>query len=166
MAVVVGILVIYGALISYEARKQSAGDSVARERVTAAMSTVAQYMATTGSPPTSGTMVFANTWANLHPDEKQQSPWGGPTGDPTLGVSEDPAIAAGNRNQAQAPDITASVPVNPARAGNLYYLSTQDGLAYVTVTPPTTPLATAVKGYVLSIYDQQGNPWLCVVGGK
>lgn len=166
LAAIVGILVIYGALESYEQRKQSAGDAIARERVTNALGTVASYTATNGKIPASGTNQFANAWSALHPDEKSQSPWGGSTGDPTLGVSEDSPLSVGSLDPAAAPDVTSTLATNGARQSNLYYVSLQNTANYVSVTPRNAPVTTTCKSFVLSIYDASGNPWLTVVGGK
>jgi type II secretory pathway pseudopilin PulG len=166
LASIVGILVIYGAIVSFQMRKESAGNSVARERVNNALGTVASFMATNGNYPVSGSNQFAAAWASLHPDEKSQSPWGGSTGDPTLGVSEDPPLAMGSLNPSTAPDATASVTVNSARQANLYYVSLQNTANYVGVASSQNPTPLPQRGFVLSIYDSNGNPWLWVVGGK
>jgi prepilin-type N-terminal cleavage/methylation domain-containing protein len=166
LAVVVGLSIMYGVFLSYEAKKESAGNSIARERLTNAMGTMEAYVASKGSLPVSGSGEFSRSWAALHPDEKALSPWGGATGDPTLGVSEDPPLAQGNLDASQAPDVTGTSTVDPTRQSNLYYRSLANTAQFVKVGSRANPTPQAFHGYVLGIYDAKGNPWQWVAGGK
>ncbi|MDB5097584.1 MAG: hypothetical protein JWM80_2005 [Cyanobacteria bacterium RYN_339] len=166
LAVVVGLSIMYGVFLSYESKKESAGNSIARERLTTAMGTLEAYVASKGSLPVSGTGEFSKSWAGLHTEEKGLSPWGGPTGDPTLGVSEDAPLALGTNDPSAAPDVTNTSPVDPTRQGNLYYRSLANTAQYVKLAARSNPTPVAFHGYVMGIYDSKGNPWQWVSGGK
>jgi type II secretory pathway pseudopilin PulG len=166
LAVVVCLGVTYAAFLSYEAKKQDAGNSIARERLTNAMGTLEAYVAAKASLPVSGSGEFSKSWAALHPDEKGLSPWGGATGDPTLGVSEDPPLAQGSTDPAAAPEITGTSGPDATRQSNLYYRSLTNTAAYVKVAARSNPTPATFHGYVMGIYDGKGNPWLWVAGGK
>jgi prepilin-type N-terminal cleavage/methylation domain-containing protein len=165
-AVVVGLTIIFGAYLSYQSKKESAGNSIARERLTNAMGTLEAYVAAKATLPVSGSGEFSASWAAGHPDEKALSPWGGSTGDPTLGCSEDPPLTQGTMDPAQAPDITSTSGTDPTRQSNLYYRSLTNTATYVKVAAISNPTPATFHGYVMGIYDGKGNPWLWVAGGK
>lgn len=166
LAAAVGILLTYGIIFNYQARKASAGDAVAHDRVMAAAAMLEGYVAAKGSLPPSGSGEVARTWAAAHPDEKGASPWGGPTGDPLVGMVEDAPLAAGSADATSAPDVTGAIARNPARQSDLLYLTTAGSGKWVSITSRANPSAIACKGYVIGIYDRDGNPWQWVVGGK
>ena len=164
LALAVVFLLIAGALYGFHVRREQAGSAMARERLATAQIIVQQALATTGSAPVSGSGVFTRAWGDAHPDEKGQSPWGGATGDPT-GVSEDAPLANAVADPAKAPDIGVGVATDPRRRGDLHYTSCSNAAGFVKVLANGQHVAEAFKGYVLAIYDQEGVPWLWVVGG-
>ncbi len=162
--VVVGLTIMTGVFVAYQANKEEAAGAIARKRVQAAQTTIEAIAAGNGgSFPESGTGQFSTTWARSHPEECGVSPWGGLPGDPTLGACEDAPFTDGAVDPASAPDKTGAHGLDGARQSNMAYVSIE-GNRHVQVITRHTGDAKVYKGYIISIYDSRGNPWFDAVG--
>lgn len=166
LVAVMGLVIIAGVYYGYEINKAQAGNTAARRRLVMAQSTIEAYAAGhQGAFPRSGQNHFAQAWAAAHPEERDLSPWGGPTGTAGLGACEDAPFIDGAGDTASAPDKTAAIPQDGARQSNLHYVSV-DGNRFVRVATAYEGELKTYKGYVLSIYDNQGRPWFDALGAK
>lgn len=164
--VVVGMMIVAGVYYGYVINKDQAGNSIARERLYGARATLEAYAAAhDGQYPASGDGHFAKAWADAHPQERNASPWGGPTGGDGMGAVEDSPIASGAETASDALDVTASFERDETRHGNLHYVQVLDN-RWVKVTTSVSGESRPFKGYVLGIYDRQGNPFLDAIGGN
>lgn len=164
--VVIGLMIVGGVYYGYVANKDAAGNALARERLYSARATIEAYAAAhDGQYPTSGDGFFAKAWSSAHPNERNLSPWGGPTGGDGTGAVEDNPIATAAGSASDALDITADFERDEQRHGNLHYVQIHDN-GWVKVTTAVSGESRPFKGYVLSIYDRQGNPFLDAVGAN
>lgn len=188
LAVAVGLIVIGGAIVGFNAVRENASNSSARQKVDAAVGIVENIAASRNQIyPTSGVLadgvtagdsIFATTWKAQRPDWNA-NPWGGlntdsaPTGN---GVTEFPAASFGQANQAAADALAAASVTAPAAgatdgAGNLIYQTALATGPWGRVADSETgvgALATlkTVKGYYIALYDKGGNPFWYTKGGK
>ncbi|MDB5096148.1 MAG: hypothetical protein JWM80_569, partial [Cyanobacteria bacterium RYN_339] len=80
LAVAVGLIIIGGAVLGYNAVKDNASNSNARDRVLTAVSMVEEYASANGGKyPTAGANTFTTMWKTKRPDDYNSSPWGGAT---------------------------------------------------------------------------------------
>lgn len=168
LAIAVGLIIIAGAVIMYNATKDMAASSNARERVNKANILVVEYAsANNGNYPPSATAggQFSTMWKAKNPDDYNTSPWGGVTGDANTGVSELAPIANGTLDPASAPDHAADLAQDPTKAANLIYVQIQ-GNRFAKLQQFSNPTATTAKGYAVSIYDRTGTPWFHLVYGQ
>jgi prepilin-type N-terminal cleavage/methylation domain-containing protein len=168
LAIAVGLIIIAGSVIMYNATKDMAASSNARERVNKANTLIVEYAAANNGnyPPSAAAGgQFSTMWKAKNPDEYALSPWGGPTGDTTSGVSEMNPIADGTLNPASAPNHAADLPVDASKAANLIYVQIQ-GNRFAKLQQFSNPTAITAKGYAVSIYDRTGNPWFHMVCGQ
>ena len=171
LAVAVGLIIIGGAVLGYNAVKDNASNSNARNRVLSAVTMIEEYSAANaGRYPASlaaGTGPFTTMWQAKRPDDKALSPWGGATG-AASGVAEVNPIAF----EATAPAaVTAAVnDAYNAAAGagltaNMLYVTPASN-AFAAITARSTSSLTQVKNYAVGIADKAGQPWWDVKGGK
>jgi prepilin-type N-terminal cleavage/methylation domain-containing protein len=174
LAVAVGLIVIGGAIVGFNAVRENAQNSAARGKVDAAVAIVENLAASNNQIyPASNTVApgsaVSTTWAKQRPDFGA-NPWGGPTGDTTDGVTELAPGDFGSATSLTAPAaaatllVAADAPVTPANAGNLIY-KTAATQQWGTVNDASIGQLKVVKGYVVSIYDKTGTPWYAN-GGK
>lgn len=173
LAVAVGLIIIGGAVMGYNAVKDQASAATARKKVTTAAAVVTEYAAANfGRYPVSAaddadgasTGAFTAMWARALPDEYALSPWGGPTGDDD-GVTELAPFDNGEVEATDAPDVTGDLAQDGTRAGNMIYASVT-GNRHVGIRQGYNPAVTVAKGYVISIYDRTGTPWFHMSGGS
>ena len=157
LVVVLGLVIMAGVVIAYNGNKAQAAGADARKRIQMGQTVLEEFAAANHRYPTSGSGQFATMWATGHPQEAQVSPWGGPAGN-VQAASEDVPYNDGTADPAAAPDKSASRAVDPSRHGNLHYTSI-DNNAYVKVSTRYSGESKTLRGYVLSIYDGDGNPW-------
>lgn len=173
LAVAVGLIIIAGAVTGYNAVKDQASAANARKRVATAAGVVTEYAAANfGRYPPSvaddangvSTGSFTRMWARALPDQYNMNPWGGPSGD-SDGVTELTPFTNGAVQPASAPDVTATLAQNGARAGNMIYATISNN-RHVGIRQGYNPAVTIAKGYVVSIYDRTGAPWFHMSGGS
>lgn len=167
LAVAVGLIVIGGAIVGFNAVRENAQNSAARGKVDAAVAIVENLAASNNQiyPASNDTTPSAvsTTWAKQRPDFNA-NPWGGPTGDTTDGVTELAPGDFGSATSLTGPAAAATVlvaadaPPTPANAGNVIY-KTATTQQWGTVTDASIGQLKVVKGYVVSIYDKTGTPW-------
>jgi len=181
LAVAVGLIIIGGAVLGYNAVKDNASNSNARNRVLSAVTMIEEYSAANGglypASAAAGTGPFTTMWVAKRSDDKAISPWGGASGGVTVnsantGVTE---VAPSNFGSADSAAATA------ATAGLLGYtdgaaVATAATMQYASSTTAATPWAkvvatstssdTNVKNYAVGIADKTGDPWWDVKGGK
>lgn len=177
LAVAVGLIIIGGAVLGYNAVKDNASNSNARNRVLSGVTMIEEYAAANGGRyPASavGTGSFSTMWSAKRPDDKNLSPWGGTcgagTGAGTLaacGVSEFAPVDFGSTaapTAASAAIVTTTVVGN---AANLCYVTPSAAAnPWGAVTATSTSSLVTVKNYALGIYDKEGIPWWDCKGGK
>ena len=183
LAVAVGLIIIGGAVLGYNAVKDNASNSNARNRVLSAVTMIEEYSAANGGQyPVSaaaGTGPFTTMWVAKRADDKAASPWGGASGGVTVnaantGVTE---VAASNFGT----DTAANAALAATAASLLGYtdgaaVATAATMQYASSTTAATPWAkvvatstssdTTVKNYAVGIADKTGDPWWDVKGGK
>ncbi|MDB5097583.1 MAG: hypothetical protein JWM80_2004 [Cyanobacteria bacterium RYN_339] len=168
LAIAVGLIVIAGSVIMYNATKDMAASSTARERVNKANTLIVEYgAANSGNYPASIAAggQFTTMWKLKNPEEYNSSPWGGFTGDAATGVSEMAPISDGTLDPASAPNHAADLTTDPTKAANLIYVQIQ-GNRYSKLQQFSNPTAINAKGYAVSIYDRTGTPWFHLVYGQ
>lgn len=168
LAIAVGLIIIAGSVIMYNATKDMAASSNARERVNKANTLIAEYAAANaGNYPVSNATggQFTTMWKLKNPEEYNASPWGGYTADTASGVSEMAPITNGTLDPATAPNHATDLPVDGTKAANLIYVSIQ-GNRFAKLQQFSNPTAITAKGYAVSIYDRTGTPWFHMVYGQ
>lgn len=176
LAVAVGLIIIGGAVLGYNAVKDNASNSNARNRVLSGVTMVEEYAAANGGRfPASaedGTGSFTKMWTTKRPDDKATSPWGGTTGDATDGVDENDPVVATSLEASGATEIAVadlSTTANAANAANMNYVSLTKGGAseeWGAYTAGSTASVTAFKNYAVGIADKTGVAFWDVKGGK
>lgn len=178
LAVAVGLIIIGGAVLGYNAVKDNASNSNARNRVLSGVTMVEEYAAANGGQfPDSADAAgaggsFTTMWGKKRPDDKATSPWGGTTGAPD-GVDE--------ADEAPAEELTADAAASGAAViadgiatgvdavANMNYLSLTKGAAneeWAALTAGSTASKVTFKNYAVGIADKNGNTWWDVKGGK
>ena len=176
LAVAVGLIIIGGAVLGYNAVKDNASNSNARNRVLSAVTMIEEYSAANGgSYPASvadvaeaSTGAFSTMWSAKRPDDKASSPWGGPTGD-TDGVNELGPLEFGNTTApaAAVAALNAGGVAAPGEAANMLYVTPATASNnWGAVTAYSTSALVTFKNYAVGIYDKGGNPWWDAKGGK
>lgn len=172
LAVAVGLIIIGGAVLGYNAVKDNASNSNARNRVLSALTMIEEYSAANaGQYPASlaaGTGPFSTMWQAKRPDDKALSPWGGTTGGLT-GVSESAPVDFGSTSTAVATTAaidTAFVAAPGLAAQMLYVTPSVAANKFGGVTATSTSSLVAAKNYVVGIADKAGAPWWDAKGGK
>jgi prepilin-type N-terminal cleavage/methylation domain-containing protein len=191
LAVAVGLIVIGGAIVGFNAVRENASNSSARQKVDAAVGIVENLAASRNQIyPTSGVTaagaagdsLFATTWKAQRPDWNA-NPWGGLNTDSDAaagnGVTEFAAASFGHASQATAdavvdpatPSVVAPAAGATDGAGNLIYQTALATGPWGRVADSETgvgALATlkTVKGYYIALYDKGGNPFWYTKGGK
>jgi prepilin-type N-terminal cleavage/methylation domain-containing protein len=174
LAVAVGLIVIGGAIVGFNAVRENASNSAARQKVDAAVGIVENIAASSNqiypASTADDTGRFSLTWKAQRPDFNA-NPWGGINADPVDGVTE---IAAGDFGAntetaaAAATPLTAPAVAGTVGAGNLIYRSASGAQPWGVAADIESGTATnkVVKGYVLSLYNKSGAPFWYVKGGK
>jgi type II secretory pathway pseudopilin PulG len=168
LAIAVGLIIIAGSVIMYNATKDMAASSNARERVNKANTLIVEYASANNGlyPPSAAAGgQFTTMWKLKNPDEYNSSPWGGTTGDVNSGVSEMNPITDGTLDPATAPNHAADLTVDGSKAANLIYVQIQNN-RFAKLQQFSNPTAITAKGYAVSIYDRTGNPWFHLVYGQ
>ena len=174
LAVAVGLIIIGGAVLGYNAVKDNASNSNARNRVLSAVTMIEEYSAANGGQyPASvadatdvSTGAFSAMWQAKCPDDKALSPWGGATGDAD-GVTELGPLDFGSTTAPTTASTALAVTTAVGDAANLQYStpsSTTNKWGAVTATS-TSSLVT-FKNYAVGIFDKAGVAWWDAKGGK
>lgn len=181
LAVAVGLIIIGGAVLGYNAVKDNASNSNARNRVLSAVTMIEEFSAANGGRyPTSAAAggPFSTMWAAKRPDDASASPWGGLAGAGTGANDGVVEFAAANFTVAADPvgsdpasvtTTTAAIPttVAVANAANLCYISsTTTATPWAAIVTTSTGAAVGVKNYAVGIHDKLGTPWWDAKGGK
>jgi len=170
LAVAVGLIIIGGAVLGYNAVKDNASNSNARDRVLTAVSMVEEYASANGGKyPAVGT-TFTNMWKAKRPDDYNVSPWGGSSAG-VNGVDEATAAGTGVATQALATTTIAltGIPTTATTSMAADMIYAPIGVAsapWASIQTYSTASSTAVKNYAVGIFDKLGNPWWDVKGGK
>lgn len=178
LAVAVGLIIIGGAVLGYNAVKDNASNSNARNRVLSGVTMVEEYAAANGgrypasvagaSGAAGGS--FSTMWKAKRTDDFNLSPWGGETGDVSDGVTEvgPTAAAAADASGAAAIELAHGITAGGAEAANMNYVSlTRAGAnTWSAITAGSTSSKTTFKNYALGIADKNGNAFWDVKGGK
>ena len=169
LAVAVGLIIIGGAVLGYNAVKDNASNSNARNRVLSAVTMIEEYSAANGGKYPASLAAggpFTTMWGAKRPDDKALSPWGGATG-AANGVTELTAMTFGDTTAqtTNTEDFTEATGIG--QAANLLYVSDSGaGAPFCGITATSTSSAFGVKNYAIGIYDKAGTPWWDVKGGK
>jgi type II secretory pathway pseudopilin PulG len=168
LAVAVGLIVIGGAVLGYNAVKDNAANANARERLLDAVTIVEEYASVNaGQYPIGGRDDFTRMWKRKHPDDYNSSPWGGSTG-ASGGVNEGHPTVIGGADATTATTLGALAGVGspgtgvPGQAADLSYV---DASGWVSVTAASVASNVTVKNYLIGIFDKNGMPWWDVKGG-
>jgi len=186
LAVAVGLIIIGGAVLGYNAVKDNAANSNARDRVLTAVSMVEEYSSANGgrypSNPATATSVattaqlgtFTTMWKNKRPDDYASSPWGGAAGGP-YGSDECTTTTgfAGNAASSSATAVSSTsltglyaASSTPAQAADMMYMNIASAAPWASITAYSTSSAVVVKNYAVGIFDKNGVAWWDVKGGK
>lgn len=178
LAVAVGLIVIGGAILAFNAVKENASNSNAQARVLAAFTVVEEYSGNnSGMYPTSAAAggTFSALWASKQGDAANDNPWGGATGAASGAVEVD-AGNFGSADEATAAALS-STPASlvgtlvaaggPTQAANLIYVSgNTTATPWAGVRQASTMTTVAVKNFAVGICDKNGVPWWSAKGGK
>jgi prepilin-type N-terminal cleavage/methylation domain-containing protein len=178
LAVAVGLIIIGGAVLGYNAVKDNAANSNARDRVLTAVSMVEEYASANGGryPSASATVpgTFTTMWKSKRPDDYNSSPWGGTTAG-SNGADEATTAITGTTSAPTAATVT-TVAVNggtitvgtadTTRAADMIYAPITASQPWASITAFSTASAAAVKNYAVGIFDKNGQPFWDVKGGK
>lgn len=167
LAVAVGLTIIGGAVLGYNAVKDNASNSTARSRVLTFITMIEEWSsANSGRIPasvTAGGPVSA-MWATRHPEDANMNAWGGTN---TFAVTEYTPI---NFGSATAPAVSTQAFANITgtdRASSLSYITgTTPATPWIGITATSTQTVMAVKNYAVGINDKTGGAWWDVRGGK
>lgn len=172
LAVAVGLIIIGGAVLGYNAVKDNASNSNARNRVLSGLTMIEEYAAANGGQfPASNAAAtggsFTTMWAAKRADDKATSPWGGTTG-AIDGVDE---AAAQNGTAAEASSAAiiaaeAGITAGATAAANMNYVALSGTNKFAALTADSTSSNVTFKNYAMGIADKNGNPWWDVKGGK
>lgn len=169
LTVAVGLIILSGAIMGYNAVKDNASSAMARRKVNIGTGVVVEYAAANfGRHPTSVPGAaggeFSAMWVRKNPEEFNISPWGGLTMDTTDGVMEIAPISTGT-DEATAPDETTLLATDGGQAANIIYANLTN-TGYVKLKQLSNPDAYLIKGFVLSIHDRYGQPWFHLTTNK
>lgn len=173
LAVAVGLIIIGGAVLGYNAVKDNAANSNARDRVLTAVSMVEEYASANGGRyPSAGGNTFITMWKSKRPDDYNASPWGGTTAG-TNGADEATTAFAGSTAAPSVATVTTAVTgigtvgtADTNKAADMIYMPVAAAAPWASITAFSTASATAVKNYAVGIFDKNGQPWWDVKGGK
>lgn len=179
LAVAVGLIIIGGAVLGYNAVKDNAANSNARDRVLTAVSMVEEYASANGGkyPPSAAAVApalptFTTMWKNKRPDDYNTSPWGGQAAGAN-GVDETTAAFAGASVSPNAATVVAAVPgigtagtPDTTKAADMIYLQISPTSPWAGITAFSTSSVAFVKNYAVGMFDKNGQPWWDVKGGK
>ena len=170
LAVAVGLIIIGGAVLGYNAVKDNASNSNARNRVLSAVTMIEEYSAANaGQYPVSAAAggPFQTMWQAKRPDDKALSPWGGATGDATDGVLESAPVAFEAAAPAAATaTLAAAYTTGATLAANMLYVTPSTADKFGAITATSTSSLSQVKNYAVGIADKAGVPWWDAKGGK
>jgi prepilin-type N-terminal cleavage/methylation domain-containing protein len=171
LAVAVGLIIIGGAIVAYNAVKQNASESNARDKVNGAVAMIESSAGLNNNTyPVSNATVGAGAVTKMWNSGRQDagvSPWGGTNG--ASGVVE---IAPFDFAGATSPgtDKTGSLGGTVAgNAGDLFYVSNAivNTGKFAQFQDGSNGLALAsVKNYMVSLVDKNGAPAWFVKGGN
>lgn len=161
LAIVIGTILLAGAVVLYQQAKLSAGDSKAKEKVMAAAAVVEELGAQLGVYP--DRFQLRARWGDVRPDWGL-SPWGGSVGSNVSGDA-----FKGIEGVSLAP---ASF-TDPWYADNYRSANYAGGLGYAVgassetkqVTDYVTGQTFTFRGYVLAIWNQAGHDPCFPTGG-
>lgn len=174
LAVAVGLIIIGGAVLGYNAAKDNASNSTARNRVLSAATIIEEYAAANqGSYPASASATsarkFGAMWKAKRPDDFNKSPWGGDVGTGTSaldGVIEYAPVTSSVTDSTAAATTTAGASATDTTlAAVMQYASCTSG-KWAKTTAYSTQSDVTWKNYAVGIYDKVGNSWWAVQGGK
>ena len=172
LAVAVGLIIIGGAVLGYNAVKDNAANSNARDRVLTAVSMVEEYASANGGRyPVAGQNTFVQMWKRKRPDDYNASPWGGTAGGAN-GADEASAAFTGSAAAPSVATVTAAVTgigtvgtADTNKAADMIYMPISSSAPWASITAFSSASATAVKNYAVGIFDKNGQPWWDVKGG-
>ncbi len=172
LAVAVGLIIIGGAVLGYNAVKDNASNSNARNRVLSAVTMIEEYSAANaGQYPASAAAggPFSTMWQAKRPDDKALSPWGGTTGNAVTGVLESAPVDFGNATAVatETAAVQTAYTAGATLAANMLFVTPSVAAnKFAGVTSQSTSSVVGVKNYVVGIADKAGTPWWDAKGGK
>lgn len=171
LAVAVGLIIIGGAVLGYGAVKNNASNANARDKILGAQSVVEEYASSNGGNYPASVAAggqFSTMWSKKRPDDYALSPWGGPAG--ASGVYEIAPITGGTSPSASGSTtpVPATAPVanSTTNQSDIIYGSFTSAGLFGNIQAFSTSAYVPVKGYFVSIFDQNGNALWDVKGGK
>lgn len=154
LAIVIGVVVIAGATVLYNQAKNSAANSAAQGKVSAAAALIEEFAAKNfGNYPEVTGDQFQKLWARTREDYTA-SPWGGPTGNASGSIA-----AALNAN------VPESATEDATKVGTIEYRKASGTTTY-TVFDRQTLGDKTVRNYAVWIWDGKGMGPNFVMGGK
>ena len=174
LAVAVGLIIIGGAVLGYNAVKDNASNSNARNKVLAAVS-VAEEFSSSNNGMYPSRVQFPTIWGVKRTDDALISPWGGQVGfnaQATNGVTVTGADIVGayaDETAARAGADSHGLTADPAAAGSIIYspVTTTAAGPWAAVTNNSTTTVVGVRGFVTGIYSKDGaTVFWDVKGGK
>ncbi|HEY9900039.1 MAG TPA: type II secretion system protein [Pantanalinema sp.] len=170
LAIVIGVIVLGGAITLYNQVKTSAGNSEAKSRALALGSLAEEHAARSSNYPT--VLELDNLWKARRPDDASKNPWGGAVeGEPVAGVSDvttldnsGSPIVIGDGEKVASPSVTV------ADRGRLYYFRhPQNGPFWLDDFSLASEADGAsgtirVQGYGIAYVGPKGERWYDVTG--
>ena len=170
LAVAVGLIIVGGAVLTYQTLRHHASDLLAHDRLTVLQTCAEEYAAANaGVYPTASRGDLARMWSRQRPDDKNQNPWGGTTLNASGVIERGPATGGTSSSAAASFDTTAGFPIGtsvPAQRGMMMYVSATNAGPWIGATISETGTWTPVKGYAVATFDAEGMPYWDVKGGK
>lgn len=161
LAIVIGVIVLAGAITLYNQSKVSAGNSKASAK-TLALAGLAEEMSASnnGAYPTAANLETA--WVARR-DDARANPWGGALGANQNAISRTDAWAQWNTTSNAVAGKNGPLATNAASAGVMVYLTgTGPTFVYDTVAVATR----SFSNFFVGIADNNGQTLAFVTGGK
>lgn len=169
LAVAVGLIIIGGAVVAYNALRESACNLTARDRLLSSQTFIEEFAAANGGLyPTSGTAQFVQMWQTKRPNDCNVNPWGGTT--IAQGALERVPLTGGATS---ATAVALSTVTNgftegvadPTMPGIMLYISTT-GATWAKATQYGTGTVATAKNYAVFTFNKEGQPYWDVKGGR
>lgn len=155
LAIVIGVVVLAGAITLYNQSKRSAGNAKMQEKLMAVGTIIEENASLTGDYPSGNRLRVL--YQSRRPDDYLLSPWGGPVGSSLNSPTGLRGLDAWDQNTVT--DGFSGGPTHQIAGGDPTYKA-EGGISYAIVGDGTTPIRSATA----SMYDKTRNQYVTYRG--